>query len=239
MTLHSKRCSRTLIPHARRTSLFALLLSLVATAQSVPADTTFQITVGIADEAPEIDGVIGAEEWAGAGLGTDFIQYEPRRGAPATERTEVMVLQDDEALYVAYRVWNSQEPTAQITRRDGQLTQDDMVGFTLDTYRDRQSGFVFMTNLLGTQSDMRIADDGRTLDGAWDAAWESAAQRTDFGWTAEFAIPFSSLRYEPGEDRVWGINFGRPRCGGNSSFRFGPDRSTTQPGCRRVVSYEA
>lgn len=209
MTLHSKRCSRTLIPHARRTSLVALLLSLVATAQSVPADTTFQITVGIADEAPEIDGVIGAEEWAGAGLGTDFIQYEPRRGAPATERTEVMVLQDDEALYVAYRVWDSQEPTAQITRRDGQLTQDDMVGFTLDTYRDRQSGFLFMTNLLGTQTDMRIADDGRTVDGAWDAAWESAAQRTDFGWTAEFAIPFSSLRYEPGEDRVWGINFGR------------------------------
>ena len=81
MTLHSKRCSRTLIPHARRTSLFALLLSLVAIAQSVPADTTFQITVGIADEAPEIDGVIGAEEWAGAGLGTDFIQYEQRIGS--------------------------------------------------------------------------------------------------------------------------------------------------------------
>ena len=135
MTLHSKRCSRTLIPHARRTSLVALLLSLVATAQSVPAETTFQITVGIADEAPEIDGVIGPEEWAGAGLGTDFIQYEPRRGAPATERTEVMVLQDDEALYVAYRVWDSQEPTAQITRRDGQLTQDDMVGFTLEIGR--------------------------------------------------------------------------------------------------------
>ncbi len=175
----------------------------------MPADTTFQITVGIADEAPRIDGVIGAEEWAGAGLATDFIQYEPRRGAPATERTEVLVLQDDKALYVAYRVWDPQTPTAQITRRDAQLTSDDMVGFTLDTYRDRQSGFLFMTNLLGTQADMRIADDGRTVDSAWDAAWESAAQRTDFGWTAEFAIPFSSLRYEPGEDRVWGINFGR------------------------------
>ena len=151
------------------------------------------------------------------------MQYEPSRGAPATERTEVLVLQDDEALYVAYRVWDPQEPTAQITRRDAQLTQDDMVGFMLDTYRDRQSAYLFVTNLLSTQQDGRIADDGRTIDNAWDAEWESAAEQTDFGWTAEFAIPFSVLRYEPGEDRVWGINFGRTlRRSLEMSFWAGP-----------------
>jgi hypothetical protein len=84
-----------------------------------------------------------------------------------------------------------------------------MVGFTLDTYRDRQSVYLFVTSLLNTQQDARIADDGRTIDTAWDTGWESAATPTEFGWTAEFAIPFSSLRYEPGEDRVWGINFRR------------------------------
>ncbi len=163
----------------------------------------------MADAAPVIDGVLDSDEWAGAALASNFIQFEPRRGAFATQRTEVLVLQDDVALYVAYRVWDSQEPTAQVTRRDAQLTSDDMVGFTLDTFRDRQTAYLFMTNLLGTQQDARVADDGRTIDNAWDAEWESAAARTDFGWTAEFAIPFSSLRYQAGENRVWGINFGR------------------------------
>ena len=186
-----------------------MLLLLVAGAQASPADTTFRLTIGIADEAPRIDGILEADEWGGAALASDFIQFQPQRGSSATERTEALVLQDSEAIYVAFRVWDSQSPTAQITRRDASLTSDDMVGFILDTYRDRQTGYLFMTNLLSTQQDSRIADDGRTIDVAWDAEWESAATRTDFGWTAEFAIPFSSLRYEPGEDRVWGINFGR------------------------------
>ena len=176
----------------------------------MPVDTTtFQFTVGVADEAPVIDGVLADDEWAGAPLLSDFLQYQPQRGAPASERTEVLVLQDDQALYVAFRVWDSQTPTAQITRRDASLTSDDMVGFTLDTYRDRQSAYLFITNLLSTQQNARIADDGRTIDTAWDAEWASAAAPTEFGWTAEFVIPFSSLRYEPGEDRLWGINFGR------------------------------
>jgi hypothetical protein len=114
--------------------LLALLLSFVSIPQAVPVDTTtFQFTVGVADQAPLIDGVLGDDEWAGAPLLSDFLQYEPQRGAPASERTEVLVLQDDRALYVAFRVWDSQTPTAQITRRDASLTSDDTVGFTLDT----------------------------------------------------------------------------------------------------------
>ena len=55
----------------------------------------------------------------------------------------------------------------------------------------------------------RIADDGRQTDGSWDAPWQSAARRTDFGWTAEFAIPLTSIKYAAGENRRWGINLGR------------------------------
>jgi Domain of unknown function (DUF5916)/Carbohydrate family 9 binding domain-like len=189
--------------------MLSLALALVVAASPSPADSTFQITVAPTADAPEIDGVVGDGEWAGAGRAAGFIQYEPRRGAAGTERTEVLVLQDAEALYVAFRVWDSGEPTAQLTRRDAELTSDDAVGIVLDTYRDRQSAYLFMTNLLGTQQDGRIAEDGRTVDYAWDAEWETAAARTEWGWTTEFAIPFSSLRYESGEDRVWGVNFGR------------------------------
>lgn len=161
------------------------------------------------DEAPVIDGVIEAEAWADAGSGSDFLQLQPRQGDASSERTEVLLMQDGRAVYVAFRVYDSGTPVAQITRRDANLTSDDAVGITFDTYRDRQTGYAFLTNLLGTQQDLRIADDGRTVDVAWDGEWQSAAVRTEYGWSAEFAIPFSTLRYEPGEDRSWGINFGR------------------------------
>ncbi len=186
-----------------------VVLALSLAAQTTASDTTHHITVADASVAPTVDGVIADGEWGGAASASDFVQYQPQRGAPSIERTEVLLFQDTDALYVAFRIFDSEEPTAQLTRRDGNLTSDDAVGFILDTYQDRQTGYLFFTNLLGTQQDGRIADDGRTVDAAWDAEWSSAATRTDFGWTAEFAIPFSSLRYSPGEERVWGINFGR------------------------------
>jgi len=128
-----------------------LILLAAAGAQSLPSGPTFQLVVGVTDEAPHIDGVLEADEWAGAVVASDFIQFQPRRGSSATERTEALVLQDDQAIYVAFRVWDSQSPTAQITRRDASLTSDDMVGFILDTYRDHQTAYLFMTNLLSTQ----------------------------------------------------------------------------------------
>ena len=79
----------------------------------------------------------------------------------------------------------------------------------LDSYGDRQSVHYVQTNVLGTQADGRIADDGRDGDLSWDAPWqfhpESAARRTEFGWTAEFAILLTSIKYASGENRRWGI----------------------------------
>jgi hypothetical protein len=189
--------------------VLSLVLAVALAPQGVPTDTTFVLTAVTAPGPPAIDGALAEGEWDGAALAEGFVQYQPQRGMPSVENTQVLVFQDTEALYVGFRVFDSEEPTAQLTRRDGNLTSDDVVAIILDTYHDRQTGYVFFTNLLGTQQDGRIADDGRTVDQAWDAEWSSAAVRTDFGWTAEFAIPFASLRYEPGEDRTWGINFGR------------------------------
>ena len=81
----------------------------------------------------------------------------------------------------------------------------------LDSFHDRRTGYYFMVNGLGTQADGRISDDGGTSDGAWDAPWRSRAQRTDYGWSAEIAIPLTSIQYVAGEDVTWGINFGRSR----------------------------
>jgi hypothetical protein len=160
---------------------------------------------------PTIDGVVADSEWAGAAVASDFIQYEPNLGQPSPLRTEALIGYDSLHLYVAFRLWDPEPPAAQLTRRDAALENDDAVVVVLDSHNDRQSAYYFMTNLLGTQTDGRVANDGRTVDKTWDGAWQSEARRTDYGWTVEYSIPFTSIKYDAGENRTWGINLGRSR----------------------------
>jgi hypothetical protein len=175
------------------------------------ADSTHVLGARATTTPPRIDGVVDSAEWAGAPVASSFLQYAPRRGEPASRETRVLILYDTTHLYVAFRVLDDEEPTAQLSRRDADLLGDDAVVVMLDTYNDRQSGYYFITNLLGTQADGRIADDGRTIDNSWDASWRSAARRTADGWEAEFAIPLASVAFRAGANRTWGVNFGRSR----------------------------
>ncbi len=190
--------------------LTAVSLAFLAALQS---DTLLGIRAPRISSPPAIDGAVEGGEWAGAAVATGFLQYLPRRGEPASQPTEALLAYDDRVLYVAFRVYEDRQPTAQLTRRDAELLDDDAVVVVLDTHGDRQSAYYFMTNLLGTQADGRIADDGRTVDGTWDGAWRAAARRTDYGWTAELAIPFASLSFRRGPGVAWGVNFGRSRRG--------------------------
>jgi len=199
--------------------LSALVLAVVlasplalARAQEVAAPPkTFELKAVRAGEPPDIDGVVEDDEWAGAARATVFVQFEPRRGEPATKRTEAFVFYDAGHLYVAFRCWDDEPLTARRTQRDGSLFSDDSVAILIDTFHDRQTAYYFVTNPLGTQEDGRLADDGRQGDTTWDAAWRSAAGRNDDGWSAEFAIPFASIKYASGRNVTWGINLARTR----------------------------
>jgi hypothetical protein len=160
---------------------------------------------------PTIDGNVGVDEWAGASVAGDFVQYQPVRGAPATRPTTVLLLHDDSTLFVAFRVTEDGPVVAQLTSRDADLTSDDAAVLILDTFRDRQSAYYFVANALGTQADGLITNDGRTVDTAWDGIWTVAASRTDTGWSVEFEIPLRLLKYVSGEDVAWGVNFARTR----------------------------
>ncbi len=162
-------------------------------------------------ESVVVDGLLDPEEWAGAGRVDSFMQFEPQRGDPAFEPTEAYVLYDDVYVYFAFRCFDSQPEsiTAQLTQRDADLLTDDAIIVVIDTFHDRRSAYFFATNLLGTQFDGRITDNGRVVENTWDAAWTSAASRFDEGWTAEVAIPLSTLRFRAGADTTWGLNFGR------------------------------
>ncbi|MEX1258771.1 MAG: DUF5916 domain-containing protein [Gemmatimonadota bacterium] len=188
-----------------------LTAALLAINSALPAQQVPSVEAVRADVSPVVDGVLDEPAWSRASRLTEFIQFEPRRGEPAMQPTEAMVLYDSVAVYFGFRLRESGSIQAELTRRDADMMTDDAVFVVLDTYSDRQSGYVFAVNPLGTKSDGRIAGDGREVDFTWDGEWTGAAARTAGGWTAEIAIPLSTLRYAAGEGRVWGLNVGRSR----------------------------
>lgn len=167
---------------------------------------------GIKTDSPvKVDGFLGETIWKKAPEATDFIQLQPEKGDPASERTVVKVLFDDEHVYFGFWCYDSEPEkiVGRMTKRDTDIRSDDSVYVLLDTFHDRRTCYYVCTNLLGTQWDGRITENGRTFDSTWDGIWKSAAQRTDFGWTAEFAVELRSIKYEPGEDKTWGLSLGR------------------------------
>ncbi len=190
--------------------VLAALWGTAAAAQAQPAGP-FTIPAVKTASPPTIDGVIEAAEWSEAARVADFIQFQPNRGVPSELETVVSVLYDNAYLYVAFEAHDPEPLMGQMTQRDAQLWNDDSVQIYIDTFHDGRSGYFFMTNVLGTQLDGRLAEDGTSNDQTWDAPWVSATRQTDFGYTVEVSIPLSALQYPAGENKTWGINFARTR----------------------------
>jgi hypothetical protein len=157
----------------------------------------------------DLDGALSESAWSMAVAVSDFSQREPDEGAPATERTEVRVLYDDDALYVGARLYdnNPDQIRAQLARRDRIVSADRFIVF-LDSYYDRRSGFFFGINAAGTLYDGTLYNDDWNSD-TWDGIWEGKAARDSLGWTAELRIPYSQLRFQRQKAHRWGINFKR------------------------------
>lgn len=166
-----------------------------------------EVSIGRAAGSIQIDGRLEEGEWKGAGVITSFTQLQPSAGQPASQRTTVYVLYDDRMMYfgIDSRDTEPSEISRTVTRRDGEVWEDDAVVLVLDTFDDDNNAYVFMVNSLGTQQDERWADNGRTRDVKWDANWQSAGLLNADGWTAEVAIPFEAVRFDRGTDR-WGFN---------------------------------
>jgi hypothetical protein len=155
-----------------------------------------------------IDGIFEPEKWAAADSAVDFVQMEPRPGLTSSEQTVAWFGWSGDKVYAVFKCYQLSPVTAKNQSRDALSKNDDLVALILDTYNDNRSGYVFFANPLGIQYDMKVIDDGRSMDLNWDAEWKSAAKTFDWGWCVEFEIPFKSLKYKKGiED--WGINFGR------------------------------
>ena len=190
-------------------------------AQQSPSTQASEITA-----PPVIDGLLHDDVWSGVEPLTGFTQREPSEGRPVSQRTEVRIVYDDAALYIG--AWLFDEDPAGIvvgqTLRDASLNDSDAFVVVLDTYLDRQNGFVFGTTPAGIEYDGQVIGEGvgggpgggRQQRGSaggfnlnWDGSWEVATTRDDRGWYAEMRIPFSTLRYGAGGAQDWGLNFER------------------------------
>jgi hypothetical protein len=155
-----------------------------------------------------IDGRLDEAVYQSVPAISDFIQVEPREGAPATEKTEVWILYDADNVYVMFRCWETRpdQIVANEMRRDSgtNYTSSDNVTFMFDTSYDRRTSYVFVVNSIGGRNDGQTSDGAIALD--WNGIWDFRAGRFEGGWVVETAIPFKSLRYSPGQEQIWGFN---------------------------------
>jgi hypothetical protein len=175
---------------------------------------------------PVIDGeVINDELWQQYPAFDDLIQIRPYSGQPASERTDIRIAYTETMLYVAVVCYDSQPDKLVVSdaRRDASLDGTDSFIFIIDTFHDKQNGFMFGTNSLGIEFDAQVDNEGQgnfnanrqqggTIGGFnlnWDASWEVKAKVGDFGWSAEFAIPLRTIRFASGTDKSWGLNIQR------------------------------
>ncbi len=165
--------------------------------------------VRIDGELPLSEEALTGPAWQSAPVARDFVQWRPDEGAPPSQATEARVLFGREALYVAIRAWDSAPDSIEglLTRRDEPSPSDWLV-VLVDSYHDRRTGFLFMVNPVGVKRDALLYDDIDEDEG-WQAVWDVAVNRDEDGWTAEFRIPYSQLRFGRHGESSWGINFGR------------------------------
>ncbi|HEY9014458.1 MAG TPA: DUF5916 domain-containing protein, partial [Gemmatimonadales bacterium] len=156
-----------------------------------------------------LDGVLSEPAWSAAAPVSEFTQREPHEGQPASERTEVRVLYDNDALYIGARMYDRSPDSvqAQLARRDRISSSDRFLVF-LDCYHDRRTGFFFGINAAGTLYDGTLYNDDWDSD-TWDGVWEGKVSRDSLGWSAELRIPYSQLRFQHQKAPRWGINFKR------------------------------
>ncbi len=169
-------------------------------------------------QAPKLDGRLNDEVWKNVPVATDFVINFPDFGKPASKKTEVKVVYDDEAIYVgAYLHDDPTQIRKQLTERDNEQFQDaDNFGVAFDTYKDQQNAFNFIVTTPNIQSDIRISaiqtqnnNGGNGFDYNWDAVWDSRTSIVADGWIAEIKIPYSAIRFAKEDMQDWGLNFSR------------------------------
>ena len=162
-----------------------------------------------ANVPPVIDGRDDDEVWRNAPVISDFLEWRPSEGKPPIFRTEARVAYDAANLYVFVRAFDAHpDSIIRLLERRDTFTPSDMIWLFVDSYHDRRTGYEFGVNAAGVKIDQAIYDDGNE-DSAWDAVWDVATRIDSVGWTAEFRIPLSQMRYSSDRTHIFGFTIDR------------------------------
>lgn len=202
MKTSARTCRRCIL----LVSLFLLYHSLPVSSQ--PKKKTYT-TAKINTSSPVIDGKIDEPVWETVEWGDNFTQRAPVDSAAPSQQTAFKILYDDKNLYVAIRAFDT-EPNKivrRMSRRDG--FEGDWVEINIDSYHDLRSAFSFTASVSGVKGDEAVSNNGNIWDASWEPIWHLKTNIDDKGWTAEFRIPLSQLRFADKEEHVWGLQVNR------------------------------
>lgn len=159
------------------------------------------------DDVVRVDGILNEDVWQQAAVWDELVQGFPIIGGRPSERTEIRMLYNDDFLYVGITAFDSVPARIIATglERDVYYGSDDHLSITLDTYNDKRQGLLFSTNPLSARFDEEVLDNGNTFNAAYNTFWDVKVRRDAGGYSAEFRIPFSSLRFRPAEEVVMGF----------------------------------
>jgi len=173
------------------------------------SDPLREATAVRAEQAPAIDGRDTDPVWAIAPPITQFVEFDPNEGNAPRYRTVAKVAYDNHNLYALVRAFDPEPETIQrlLVRRDEWPPTDHIV-LVIDSYHDHRSGFEFGVNPAGAKMDASMSNDGDE-DDAWDGVWKVVTVVDSLGWSAEFRIPLSQLRYADAPSHTFGFGIVR------------------------------
>lgn len=179
-------------------SLFLFLVAISSFSTPLLGEEV-RIDIQKVSSSPKIDGYIEESFWGNITPHKDFVQFDPYNGKPISEETTAYIAYDEDNLYIAIKCIDSQPEKIKgdlTPREKGDADANDNVGFLIDTYYDKRNYYWFKVNPRGVQ-----------YDGPGDYVWKSGAAVNEDGWSAEFKLPFKSIRFPAGSSKPWGINF--------------------------------
>ena len=188
---------------------WVLLICSLILSPSVLAEAVRSARAMRCEQPPVIDGRLNEEAWDRAPVIDGLTAVRPTTDRPLSERTEVRILFDDEALYVGFRC-DDRNPAGISGRgreRDGSVLSGDYVSFFIDTFGDRRNGYAFAVSPDEGRWDALISNHF-TANTNWDGIWAVKCTTDAKGWIAEIAIPLKTLSYDS-KLEIWGFNFSR------------------------------
>ena len=193
-----------------------LLAAAPAAAQTVPVPVATRagsdrvVTATRITRPIVLDGEFDDEVYQVVRPAGDFIQQDPKEGAPSSEPTELWVFFDEDTLYISGKCYDAHPEnliSTEMRRDNGGVFNNDSISVVIDTFHDLRNAFRFQTNALGAVTDSLVAD--QINNDSWNTVWQTRSAMHDWGWGFEMAIPFKSLRYPGAGPQTWGFNMRR------------------------------